>query len=201
MKADMLNTLDVRLFRFINGEIHNPVFDFVMPLITDLNKHRIVLFFVAAAYLWMLAKGGRQLRIALLLLPFTILLSDQLSSFVIKGIFERPRPCHTLQHVRLLVGCGSGFSFPSSHAVNNCAGALVLAYFLPRGTWWFFGFASLVAFSRVYVGVHYPLDVFGGGIIGLCCGMCIISAYLALEYYWFSKHHRIHNSEKIHSAH
>jgi undecaprenyl-diphosphatase len=193
--VNLLNTLDVRLFRFFNSEIHNPIFDLIMPLITDLNAHRIVLFLVAVAYIWMLVKGNRQLRIALLLLPFTILFSDQLSSFVIKHIFERPRPCHALQNVRLLVGCGSGFSFPSSHAVNNCAAALVLAYFIPRGIWWFFGFASLVGFSRIYVGVHYPLDVLGGGIIGLCCGSCIICIYLGLEYLWFSKIHRIQMPE------
>jgi undecaprenyl-diphosphatase len=192
--ADLLNALDVCLFRFFNGDIHNRVFDFVMPLITDLNKQRPVLIAVAAAYLWMLVKGGRPLRIALLILPLTILLSDQLSSFVIKHMFERPRPCHVLQNVRLLVGCGSGFSFPSSHAVNNCAAALVFAYFVPRGTWWFFGYALLVAFSRVYVGVHYPLDVLGGGVIGLLCGSLVICVYLGLEYFWYSTTHRIRTS-------
>lgn len=193
--VERINDLDLHLFRFFNWRIHNAFFDFVMPILTDLNKQRFVLVIVALAYVWMMIKGSRQIRIALLLLIVTIACTDQLSSFVIKHMFERPRPCHVLQNVRLLVGCGSGFSFPSSHAVNNCAAAFVLAYFIPRGTWWFFGFAATVAFSRIYVGVHYPLDVLGGAIIGLMCGACVLWAYLGLEYLWFSKMRRRHLTE------
>lgn len=164
-----------------------------MPLVTDLHKQYPILIVVGLVILWILIRGKREHRIALILLIITITMSDQLSSFAIKYWFARPRPCHSLYNIHLLVNCGSGFSFPSSHAVNNFAGALVLAYFIPRGTWWFFGFASTIAFSRVYIGVHYPLDVLGGGVIGLICAGFTISLYLILEYQW---HHRIHHNLK-----
>jgi undecaprenyl-diphosphatase len=133
----------------------------------------------------MLIRGNRHARIAALLLIVTIVFSDQFSSSTIKYWFERPRPCHVLHNVRLLVSCGSGYSFPSSHAVNNFAGALILAFFFPRGKWWFFGFAAIVAYSRVYVGAHYPSDILGGAIIGLCCAASVLVAFIALEKLWY----------------
>ena len=182
---DFLNSLDITMFRFINGSLSNPVLDFLMPFITDLNKQRLVLVLVIVIILWMLIRGSRRVRIAAVLLVVTIIFSDQLSSSVIKNCFDRPRPCRTLQNVHLLVSCGSGFSFPSSHAVNNFAGALILAFFLPRANWWFFGFAFIVAFSRIYVGVHYPFDVIGGAVIGLFCAGCVLLLFIAMEKLWY----------------
>ncbi len=182
---DFLNPIDIALFRFFNGSMRNSIFDFIMPFITDLNKQRLVLVFVALILLWMLIRGNRRARIAVILLIVTIVFSDQLSSSVIKYWFERPRPCHVLHNVHLLVSCGSGHSFPSSHAVNNFAGALVLAFFFPRAKWWFFGFAAIVAFSRVYVGAHYPSDIVGGAVIGLLCAGCVLLIFIALEKLWY----------------
>ena len=184
--ADFLNSIDITLFHFFNGSVCNSVFDFLMPIITDLSKQRIVLVFVALVLLWMLIRGRHHVRIAAILLIITIVISDQLNSSVIKYWLVRQRPCHALQNVHLLVSCGSGFSFPSSHAVNNFAGALILAFFFPRAKWWFFGFAAIVAFSRVYVGVHYPFDVIGGAVIGLFCAGSVLLVFITLEKLWYS---------------
>jgi undecaprenyl-diphosphatase len=187
---DFLSSIDISLFHFFNGSLNNPVLDYLMPLITDLNKQRMVLVFVAVLLLWMLIRGKRHVRIAAFLLIMTIVVSDQFSSSVIKYWFERPRPCHSLHNVHLLVSCGSGFSFPSSHAVNNFAAALILTFFFPRQKWWFFGFAAMVAFSRVYVGVHYPSDVIGGAVIGICCAGSVLLVFIALERLWYRFQHR-----------
>jgi undecaprenyl-diphosphatase len=190
---DYLNVIDTVVFRFINTSLSNPVFDLVMPFLTDLNKQRIVLVIVFTLILWMIIRGNRSVRLAAILLVVTIIISDQLNSSIIKFWLLRDRPCFTLHDVRLLVSCGSGFSFPSSHAVNNFAGALILAFFLPRARWWFFGFAAIVAFSRVYVGVHYPFDVIGGGVIGLIISGCVLIIFLGLENLWFwIKYRRLH---------
>jgi undecaprenyl-diphosphatase len=139
-------------------------------------------------WLLLLVKGGIRGRWAAILLVPTIVLSDQLNSFWLKFIVERLRPCHELLDVRLLVGCGSGYAFPSSHAVNNFAGALVLSYFLPRWTWAFFTFAGIVAFSRVYVGVHYPSDVVAGAIVGMAIAGGVIVLFDILESWWVRRH-------------
>jgi undecaprenyl-diphosphatase len=158
---------DVWLFHVLNGSWTNPVFDVVMPFVTDLNRQPWMLALVAALVVWAVWRGGIRGRQAVLVLVLTILIMDQFSSAVLKDLFVRPRPCHELPDVRLLVGCGGGMAFPSSHAVNTFAGALVIGFFYPRALWYLMGYALLVAYSRVYVGVHYPLDVIGGAVMGL----------------------------------
>jgi undecaprenyl-diphosphatase len=182
--AEWLQHLDTQAFLFVNHRMENPVFDLVMPFLTDLHHSRIALAVVVALLLWMVVKGSRPVRLAAVLILPTILISDQFASAVIKALVDRPRPCHILGDVRLLVDCGGGLSFPSSHAVNHFAAALVLAYFMPRGTWWLFGYASIIAFSRVYVGVHYPLDVIGGAAIGMIVGALVIMAFHICESWW-----------------
>jgi len=180
--TDSLQWLDTAVFHFLNGTIGNPVFDVIMPFVTDLNRHWYGWIFYGGAWLLLMTFGGRTGRTAALLLIPVIALGDQLSSSVIKKLVMRPRPCHSVgglpvvEHVRLLVGCGGGFSFPSSHAVNNFAAATLLSHFYPRKRAWLFGAAGLVAFSRISVGVHYPSDVLGGMIIGVSiAGVCILA--------------------------
>ena len=181
---DTLVNIDRQFFQFLNQSLRNPLFDIVFPFLTDLNRKPIALVIVGILWLLLLVKGGLKGRIAALLLIPTIVLSDQLNSAWLKFIIERPRPCHELLNVHLLVGCGSGYSFPSSHAVNNFAGALVLSYFLPRWTWAFFTFAGTVSFSRIYVGVHYPSDVLAGAIIGMVIAGAVILLFRAGEEWW-----------------
>lgn len=178
---ETLEHLDTVLFYFINHSLQNPVFNVVMPWVTDLNKQRIVLILVALGLGFLFVKGKQKGRIAVALLVVAIVLSDQINSSLVKYWLERPRPCHILKNVHLLVSCGSGFSFPSSHAVNNFCGATVLAFVFQRAGKWLFVFASVVAFSRVYVGVHYPSDVLAGAVVGMLCGLIVIAAFVWLQ--------------------
>jgi undecaprenyl-diphosphatase len=75
------------------------------------------------------------------------------------------------------VPCGGGKSFPSSHAVNNFAMAFLMSRLYPGARKYLFGFACLVGFSRVYVGVHYPADVLSGALIGMGIAWCVLALY------------------------
>ncbi len=182
--ADVLYSIDVALFTFVNHTLHNGLFDALMPALTDWNQSWPTRILAVVLWILMLVKGGRPGRVAALLLIPTIAATDQLSSSVLKPLVDRLRPCHVLTDVHLLVGCGGGKSFPSSHAVNTFAAAVLLSHFYVRWRWAFFTFAGLVAFSRVYVGVHYPSDVIGGALIGASVAIVIVSGWDELDRRW-----------------
>lgn len=180
---DFFWEVDRAAFSFINGTLANPVFDVLMPFLTDLNKTLVGRIAALALWLALVWKGGRKGRLVAFMVIPLIAFTDQLNSSVVKNIVMRPRPCHefdgvpVLANVRLLVDCGSGFSFPSSHAVNNFAAAPYFSFFYRKWTWAIFALASLVVISRVYVGVHYPSDILGGAIVGSACCVGLIALW------------------------
>jgi len=108
----------------------------------------------------------------------TFALSDQISAHVLKEIFQRTRPCnnpHLTSLVHIIVPCGSGYSFPSAHAANHFSlGVFIAATLRVRVKWIWpaaLAWAILVAYAQVYVGVHYPLDVACGGMLGAAVGL------------------------------
>jgi membrane-associated phospholipid phosphatase len=78
------------------------------------------------------------------------------------------------------MGAG-GYSMPSGHAATAFAGAVALAYLWRRGAAWFFLLAAAIAFSRVYVGVHYPGDVLVGAALGSVVGLAWVAALRPLR--------------------
>jgi len=182
---EFLYTIDVALFHFLNGTIANPVGDFLWPLVTDYDRFLAVRVLLLAVWILLLVKGGTRGRTAALMVIPVLILADQLSSSVIKVLVARPRPCHevagvpVVQGIHMLVGCGPGRSFPSSHAVNNFAVATLFSSYYRRGRWALYGWASLVALSRPAVGVHYPSDILGGAVIGVCVALAVVCSWNA----------------------
>lgn len=95
-----------------------------------------------------------------------ILIAESVSG-ALKFAVERDRPPVSRPVPEPLLEAPTTYSFPSGHATVAFACAAVLALAVPRLRWWFFGLAALIAFSRVYVGVHYPGDVLAGAVLGI----------------------------------
>ncbi len=158
----LLVQYDVFFYHLVNQVMVCSVLDWFMPFVTNVH-HWIPVYVLALALLaW---KGGIHGRRCTVILLIGVLISDPLNSRVIKELVQRPRPSVTLATARVLTPAG-GASFPSSHATNNFAAALVLSAYYPKRRWLWYSAAFVVAYSRVYVGVHYPLDVLGGAVEG-----------------------------------
>ena len=178
-----IKDIDQALFYQINGVWHHPILDAVLPW-TRHSNNWIPLYIGLLG--WLIYQVGWKTLKWLLFALMNVGLTDQISSSVFKPFFHRLRPCNDpalFGKTRLLLEqCAGGFSFTSSHAANHFGIAMFI--FMTWGgtqkkyTRFFFVWAGVIAFAQIYVGVHYPLDIVGGTIIGLISGFTMAKAYL-----------------------
>jgi undecaprenyl-diphosphatase len=172
---DEIKNVDYIIFSKINGEWHNSFFDTFLPFLRQSYLWIPLYFFLVIFAILNFKKRGWYWSLGFLL---TAILSDYISSTLIKGTFLRLRPCQDpmfMQHIRLLAGyCPGNSSFTSSHAVNHFAAAMYIftTFKNPVSKWWvlLFLWALLISYTQVYVGVHFPADVICGAIAGLIIG-------------------------------
>jgi membrane-associated phospholipid phosphatase len=180
-----IQDFDLELFLKVHRGLSCGFLDWLAPLLR--NK-----FFWSPLYLFLIIFLVREYKrkgwymVGLMLFSFG--LGDTVASRVIKPIVARIRPCNDFQLANLIihrVPCGSGYSFPSSHATNHFAIAvfLIIIFYkswkpvLPIGLIW----AFLISMAQVYVGVHYPLDTLAGALLGSSIGMFTGTLYKRLQ--------------------
>jgi undecaprenyl-diphosphatase len=179
----LLQSVDRWTFSFINRALQNPVFDLLMPILSD---KRVALLLAVPLVLILLARGGRRVLPAIAVAAIAIALSDQ-GSTILKDLFQRPRPCHVVTVVHLLSRCTNTFSMPSGHASNMFALAGVVWAVSAGWRWATLALAIGVAYSRIYLGVHYPGDVVLGAALGSALGWALMrGAIRLLPAHWFA---------------
>jgi undecaprenyl-diphosphatase len=175
----MLEHLDQQLFLFLNS-LNSPFFDKVMYAISG----RVIW---APVYLTILIYLGvcykRKFWVILVFIILAVTLADQISVQFFKNVFHRLRPCHEPSLdglVHLVRGeCGGLYGFVSSHASNSFNVAL-LSLMLIKKRWYTISiitWASVIGYSRIYLGVHYPGDVICGAMLGSLVGWGVYKLY------------------------
>ena len=172
---DAVTRFDYRLFSKVNGQWHTPFFDEFIPFIREPFVWMPFYFFLVLFTTINFKIKGLYWSMFFIV---NAIISDYLSSTIIKENFVRIRPCHdpaVAGTIRFLVSyCPESSSFTSSHAVNHFAAAMFIFTTFRKAVspkWaYLFLWALLISYAQVYVGVHFPFDVFCGAIIGLILG-------------------------------
>mgnify|MGYP001223215165 FL=1 len=176
---DKIVEIDKQMMVFLNKTISNPIFDFIMPIITNQN---FLVFFGVILIGYLAYYGGKRGRITIVVLLIAAGFSDAMCFQIIKPWVGRIRPSHEFyEYINVLVSKGGKYSFPSNHAANSFAFATVLSYFYDSNRTLIYILASVIAFSRVYVGVHYPLDIVFGSIIGYTISWITLSIWVIIK--------------------
>ncbi len=174
-----LSELDTSILLWINNTLSNTLFDWLMPLITD-SDHWIIPG--SLLLLWLLIFGRKRGRITVVILLVVIGLTDSIAAQIIKPWIGRIRPSHTLTDlINLLVPKGGKYSFVSNHSANMFAMTVVIGYFYRPWKPWLISLSVLIAFSRVYVGVHYPGDVLFGALFGYMIAWGVLTLWVILK--------------------
>lgn len=187
---EFLINLDNSIFKLLNSSLKNPFFDYLMPLITEPHNWVIPVFVIL---LFLVMHGKLKEFHFIIMIGLVILVTDQVSSELLKKSIERLRPVNVLgsvyffnegfwQQTPEIVSkiWKSSYSMPSSHAANISAlASLVFLYYKDfRLRITLAVFAFLICYSRIYIGVHYPSDVIAGSVLGIFLACSVNFLYI-----------------------
>ncbi len=172
---EFLDQIDKELLLFLHRQ-STPFLDIAMVAITE-KYSWIPLYLILIVVL--IRQFGWQAIYSIVAVILLVIVSDQLTSSFMKPFFGRFRPCHDpeIGHlIRIIRRCGGEFGFVSSHAANSFSVStfyILLFYKTHRYVWWLLIWPLLFSYSRIYLGVHYPLDVLGGALVGIALGWLV----------------------------
>lgn len=184
---DRLLEWDHALFKKINADWTNSLFDSVMPFLRNqYNWGPLYIFIIVFVLLNFRVKGLWWIVFFLM----TVALCDMTGAKLLKVELERTRPCNLegfADQVRLLVTCPSGYGFTSNHAANHFGMStfffITFRHLFGNRTWLIFLWAIAIGYAQIYVGVHFPADIAGGALLGIAFGI--------LTGWQFNKHFKL----------
>lgn len=185
---DQLIALDKELFLSVNQGMSNAFFDWLMPILRNRFTWAPLYLFIIIFSVKNYKREGAMMIMALLL---NFAISDSVSSKLVKNSVQRLRPCNDIELREQMVQrvrCSGGYSFTSSHAANHFAMAVLLIILFYRRwkhvLWLALLWAASISFAQVYVGVHYPLDILAGALLGILIGLTSGFIYNRIRNKW-----------------
>lgn len=156
---------ELQILDFIQNHMKNSVMDVIMKTVS-LTGTVGAIWFLFAVILFI----KKDTRITSISLCFSLVIGVIICSVIIKPLVARIRPCNVNNIVNMLVACPHDYSFPSGHTTAAFAAATCLMFCKNKFWPYFMVFAFIMAFSRMYLYVHFPTDIIAGCILGFICG-------------------------------
>ena len=158
-------------FLYFLQELHNPVLDKIMVFITSLGNDG--LFWIGLAILMLFFKKYRKCAVSI---GISLILMELIGNVILKELIMRDRPCWIDPTVELLVKAPSSYSFPSGHTFAGFASAVTVFLNHKKEGIAAIVLATLIAFSRMYIFVHFPTDILGGMVFGT--GVAVLTYFI-----------------------
>ncbi|MBK1812455.1 phosphatase PAP2 family protein [Clostridium sp. YIM B02505] len=177
-------SIDNSILDFIKNNLHSFWLDKVMIVLTNLGDSGVI--WIAIALGLIISKKYRKSGFMLLM---AIILGALFGEVIIKNIVQRGRPFTHVPGMELLIKKPNSYSFPSGHTTASFAAAGILSYCFRTYSVAFYLLAALIAFSRLYLYVHYPSDVLGGIVLGSLS--CLLTIYIFRKYINKQKNYKI----------
>ncbi|APH18584.1 phosphatase PAP2 family protein [Clostridium botulinum] len=169
---NFIQNIDIYLLDLIHKSIANDFLDKIMIFITSIGN--LGLIWIAISVLLLISKKYR--RVGMLCIA-SLILSSLIGEVVLKNLVQRGRPFTAIEGINLLVKAPKSFSFPSGHTASSFAVATVIGRKIKNFKLPIYILAFAIAFSRLYLYVHYPSDVLVGILIGIVSANIILYIY------------------------
>jgi len=173
--SSFITELDISLIHWVHSHFQGRLFGKFMEFISIKQNFIVPGIITGTLILWFYRSRGFFFLIAG---GIAIGLNDWVSHHIFKEGIARLRPCHVLESLQHISNCSNSFSFPSNHASNTFAFALLGTLCFRNWILLVYTLALMIGYSRVYLGVHYPSDILGGAVLGSCMGLLGYKIYL-----------------------
>lgn len=173
----LIYKFDENILLYIANNMHSHILDKIMIAFTSLGNKGLI--WIAISIFLIISKKYRKVGIMVLI---AIIIGSIFGEGLLKHLVKRTRPFYLVPTMKLLVAKPASYSFPSGHTTASFAAVSILCRYFKKYTPIFLAVAILIAFSRIYLYVHYPTDVLVGIVLGVISGKITIYLFKRLKF-------------------